>query len=255
MRLFILTGASRGIGASLAEQLLSPSHELYCLSRSENDALKKFARTRQLGLNYHRQDLNKIDESVKWLDHILIGLDPAEWEAIHLILNAAVVSPIHRVGDREDLGDIQQSLVVNYLSPIMLSERFVHRTQDWQVQKRITFIGSRAASKTMPAFSHYCSSKAGLERFVDILAAEQRTVHFPVESQLIHPGTVDTSMQTEIRAQDVGISSLMPYFQDLKKNGKLLSPQIVACEILKLLNKDVEKESLRVDIEKQLKAL
>lgn len=255
MRLFILTGASRGIGASLAEQLLSTSHEVYCLSRNENEALKKFARTRQLGLNYRTQDLNMLEESLKWLDGILLGIDPDEWEAIHLILNAASIRPVHRVGDREEMAEIQQAMVVNYISPVMLSERFVHRSQDWKLQKRITYIGSRAASRNLPAFSHYCSSKAALERFVGILASEQSSASFPIESQLIHPGTVDTNMQAEIRAQDKNMSRVMPYFHELEKNGKLISPQIVASEIVKILKSDYEADKLLVDIEKILEKL
>ncbi|MGD7438091.1 SDR family oxidoreductase, partial [Ralstonia pseudosolanacearum] len=34
--LFILTGASRGLGAALAEALLQPGHRLVCVARGDN---------------------------------------------------------------------------------------------------------------------------------------------------------------------------------------------------------------------------
>lgn len=37
--LFILTGASRGLGLAMAQQLLQPGHTLLCLSRHANEAL------------------------------------------------------------------------------------------------------------------------------------------------------------------------------------------------------------------------
>ena len=41
--LFILTGASRGMGAAIAEQLLQPGHRLLCLSRHVNQTLASHA--------------------------------------------------------------------------------------------------------------------------------------------------------------------------------------------------------------------
>ena len=35
----ILTGASRGMGLAMAEQLLAAGHDLLCISRKQNDAL------------------------------------------------------------------------------------------------------------------------------------------------------------------------------------------------------------------------
>ena len=42
--LYIITGTSRGLGAALAELLVSPDHHLLCLSRRFNDSLAERAR-------------------------------------------------------------------------------------------------------------------------------------------------------------------------------------------------------------------
>ena len=43
--LFILTGGSRGMGLSMARQLLVPGHTLLCISRTESPALAQHAQS------------------------------------------------------------------------------------------------------------------------------------------------------------------------------------------------------------------
>ena len=38
--LFILTGASRGLGAALAQALMQPGHRLICVARGDNAELR-----------------------------------------------------------------------------------------------------------------------------------------------------------------------------------------------------------------------
>ena len=42
--LTILTGASRGMGLAMAEQLCRPDQQLLCISRGSSDALETLAR-------------------------------------------------------------------------------------------------------------------------------------------------------------------------------------------------------------------
>ena len=41
--LFILTGASRGLGAALAQALMQPGHHLICVARGDNAELRSQA--------------------------------------------------------------------------------------------------------------------------------------------------------------------------------------------------------------------
>ena len=55
--LYILTGASRGLGAAMAERLLKPGHSLICISRSTNAGLARVADSQGAQLVQWQQDL------------------------------------------------------------------------------------------------------------------------------------------------------------------------------------------------------
>lgn len=235
MRLYIITGTSEGIGASLAEQLLSTSSVVCCLSQFENPSLRKFSRMRQLALGYHLIDLADIQASTKLLEGILEEELQKEWEDICLVLNAGVIVPIHKIGTGEFTEEIQRTLQVNLLSPMVLTEVFLRMTQNLDINKQVLVLGSRAGSQPVASFSTYCSTKAGLDMFVKTLALEQSKETFPAQVVSLHPGTVDTAMQALIREQQKEVVSSVDYFVRLKEENKLMSPEIVACEIVKLL--------------------
>ncbi|EAP72043.1 Hypothetical Protein RRSL_01190 [Ralstonia solanacearum UW551] len=58
MSLFILTGASRGLGAALAEALLQPGHRLVCVARVDYPALRAQAEQAGVTLDWHPCDLS-----------------------------------------------------------------------------------------------------------------------------------------------------------------------------------------------------
>lgn len=245
MRLYIITGTSEGIGASLAEQLLSTSSMVYCLSKTENPSFVKFARMRQLAHRYHLIDLSDIEASANLLEEILHEEKDKEWEEICLVLNAAVIQPIHKVGKGNYISDIQHTLQTNLLSPMVLSEVFFRKCQDLDLDKQVLILGSRAGANPVASFSTYCSTKAGLDTFAKTLALEQVEEPFPIKVVCLHPGTVDTAMQAQIRAQHKEVVPSVEFFVRLKEDKQLLSPLIVACEIVKLLkHTDYGKETI-----------
>ncbi|RYY72687.1 MAG: short-chain dehydrogenase, partial [Comamonadaceae bacterium] len=59
--LTLLTGASRGMGLALAEQLVDAGHALLCISRKTNDALAARAAAKGTVLEQWPQDLARGD--------------------------------------------------------------------------------------------------------------------------------------------------------------------------------------------------
>jgi len=248
MRLYIITGTSEGIGASLAEQLLSQGNEVYCISKYENASLLKYSRMRQLALTYKLVDLADVEASIHCLEEILSKVKAEEWKQVCLILNAAVITPIRKVGQGNHIKEIRTSFELNLISPIVLSEVFVRMLQDWDLDKQILFLGSKAGTNPVASFSTYCSTKAGLDTFAKTLAKEQNSEPRPIKVVSLHPGVVDTGMQETIRQQPREKVESVDYFIDLKKNKQLLSPEIVACEIIKLLKDSGYGKDTIVDI-------
>ena len=71
-RLVIITGASRGLGAALAEQLLQPGSVMLCLSRQPHPTLAQQAAQAQVQLETWSRDLIECvavaDEVERWLE-------------------------------------------------------------------------------------------------------------------------------------------------------------------------------------------
>src|SRR5437588_2698621 len=59
--LTILTGASRGMGLAMAEQLIDGGHDLLCISRKHNDALGVRATEKGVRCEQWPQDLVRAD--------------------------------------------------------------------------------------------------------------------------------------------------------------------------------------------------
>lgn len=62
MRYFIITGTSRGIGESLAKQLLdNENNHVICISRKKNQDLINISKMQNSKLNYYSFDLSQTD--------------------------------------------------------------------------------------------------------------------------------------------------------------------------------------------------
>ena len=101
-------------------------------------------------------------------------------------------------------------------------------------------ISSGASSKGYAGWPLYCAAKAGLENFIRSLAAEQIGTVNPMTCLNIEPGVVDTEMQAEIREAGAELFPDVARFIELKKSGKLRSPESVARAIIDIVDSKPE---------------
>ncbi|MDB5947957.1 MAG: short-chain dehydrogenase, partial [Ramlibacter sp.] len=66
--LTILTGASRGMGFAMAEQLIAAGHDLLCISRKTNDTLSGLASRKGLACEQWAQDLSRPESAAAKLE-------------------------------------------------------------------------------------------------------------------------------------------------------------------------------------------
>ena len=99
--LYILTGASRGLGLGMARQLLMAGHSLLCIARHRNDELGLLAgSTPQCTLEQWTADLGDGGAAVAARLHDwLMSLDADTYASITLINNAAVLPRIAPLAD------------------------------------------------------------------------------------------------------------------------------------------------------------
>jgi len=231
-QLYILTGASRGMGAAIAQQLLAPDHLLLCLSRQHNAALDAAgSRVEQWAI-----DLSQPVEVAARLGAWLGQQDAASFTGATLINNAASLT---RIGGIEDCSDAELSsaLRVGLEAPLLLTAAFLRATRAWAANKRVLNISSGLGRRAMAGQASYCASKAGMDHLTRALALDEAQKPSGAKLVSLAPGVIDTDMQVHLRAGDPAGFPEQANFIGLKEKGQLTSPDDAAARVLAYLNR------------------
>jgi NAD(P)-dependent dehydrogenase (short-subunit alcohol dehydrogenase family) len=220
--LFIVTGASRGLGAALAQALMQPGNRLVCAARGDNAELRAQASAADVALDWHQVDLSDAHAAEAWMTKTLAAL-PAH-ENVTLVLNAGAVEPIGTI-DTLRADTLLPHLQLNLAGPMALTAALLRGTAGWNAQRRVLAISSGAARRPIAGWAAYCTGKAGLDMFVRAVNADGDA---SVRAVALAPGVIDTDMQRTIRgASFAGVQR----FRDLHAHGELVSPQDAAARI------------------------
>src|SRR5438045_189261 len=90
--LFIITGASRGMGDAIARQLLEAGHTIVCISRGTNDEQHSLASQSGAHLEQWPRDLANAPAVADELEAWLRQFDPRRFVQAALINNAGVIA-------------------------------------------------------------------------------------------------------------------------------------------------------------------
>ncbi len=181
----LITGASRGIGKSLAMYYKKKGHNLYLIAR-DGEKLKK------LSENYFAVDLADFDE----VRNISKKLKEVKFDLI--ILNAGV-SSLHSK-DFPPFNAFEKVIDVNFLSIHALLENINFKNS------KIVFISSLASLVGAPTSLPYSASKRAINSYAESL-------YFAgVDVRLILPGFIKTDMTKKHTFH-------MPFLMDLDKAG------------------------------------
>lgn len=235
--LTILTGASRGVGLALAEQLSTADAVLLCISRHRNDTLAQEAADCGTELLQWQADLNDAAPVAQRLREWLVMQFPADLASATLINNAGVISELTplRAGQADDLA---QALRVGLEAPMLLCAAFLGATQSWtQVPRKVLNISSGLGRRAMASSSAYCAAKAGMDHFTRCLALEENHVPNGAAVCSIAPGVIDTDMQVQLRSADAKQFPDQSGFAALHVKGQLSTPAEAARRLLAYLNR------------------
>jgi NAD(P)-dependent dehydrogenase (short-subunit alcohol dehydrogenase family) len=243
--LTILTGASRGMGLAMAQQLLTADALLLCISRQTSDALIQQASACGAELLQWRADLSDATAVAQRLSHWLAERKPSDLSSATLINNAGVISELTplREGQAEDLS---RALRVGLEAPMLLSAAFLGATQTWtQVPRKVLNISSGLGRRAMASSSAYCAAKAGMDHFTRCLALEENHVPNGAAVCSLAPGVIDTDMQVQLRSASATQFPDQDAFAALHKKGQLSSPADAARRLLAyLMRPDFGSESV-----------
>lgn len=231
MNYYFITGTSSGIGKALVESLLNYNKtKIIGLSRTNTIHEDQF--------EHQAIDLSKIDET-KGFDFP----DLADANKICLINNAGTLGSIDYVGSQSN-ENIIDSVQVNFTSAAILTNSFIKKYKEQNIEKIVFNITSGAADSPYDGWSNYCSAKAALNMFTQVVAKEQINCPNPTKIYAIAPGVVDTVMQSEIRKVDESKFQNKEKFIKLKENGQLYKAYDVANTLVSYLNNTDEIPSL-----------
>jgi len=215
----IVTGASQGLGAATALCLAAKGAAVSLVARSEG-ALK--AVEALLHKNGGQAMAIQADVADSKACSRIVEKILERWGRLDaLVNNAGILGPLAYTADSDPSAWLN-TLEVNVMGPYQMARAGL----PWLRKNagRIVNVSSGAATTALAAAGAYCVSKAALNHFTQILAAEEPGV----TSVAVRPGVVDTPMQTTLRetAPSVMPRELAGYYEELKAAGNLEPPEV-----------------------------
>lgn len=219
----IITGASTGIGRSLALLMASHGYDLGLMARRQNlleelktEIQKKYPERKIFIYSADVADTKKIRSSIFDLSKQLGHLDI-------FIANAGIGYPIPAW--KNNWQDVHNILLTNVMGTIDSLEAAKEVMLN-QKKGHLVGISSVAGFKGLPTSSAYCASKAALTTYLEGIRLDLKKYHITVTS--IHPGYVATPMTAHRKYMPFLLSpekaSLKIYRAIQKKKSRFIFP-------------------------------
>jgi len=216
----VITGASRGIGAGLADELARAGVRLGLCARTMATETTS----------------TRVARAVDVCDGQAVDRFCAEvvdtFGAIDLwINNAGVLAPIGPLRDL-DSAAFAQHQAINIHGVFHGSRAFVRHVRANSRPGVLVNISSGAARHAYAGWSAYCASKAAVDRLSECIALEENDTALRVYS--VAPGVIDTDMQALIRSTSADDFPMVDRFVKMKANDEFSSIRFVAEQMLEL---------------------
>jgi benzil reductase ((S)-benzoin forming) len=226
MNLYIVTGASRGLGWSLVE-ILEKDTNARTLAVSRSGLPRPANNTEDV-----RCDLSQKEGQRAAVATVMRKLGEQAWQRAVLINNAGMVEPVAPV-ERYDLDELDRAISLNLTAPIALMQAFVGGSKRVRARSIIN-ISSGAGRRPVFGWTAYCGTKAGLDMASQVVALEARQKGEALRVTSLAPGMMDTAMQGVVRAAKAEDFPEAHQFRARHEQGALLRPDDIAAKILRL---------------------
>ena len=203
----IVTGASRGLGLSIARKLAQAGYNSIAVARKSSEqvtsAIKEIEQGKVGSLDFVPFDLAEIEKIPEFVRGLRKGYGPI----YGLVNNAAILS--HGVLATMPTGKIEQLVRVNTLSPMVVT-KYVVRSMMAEGSGRIVNVASIIGVTGYSGLAAYAATKASMIGFTRSLAREVGSLGINVNA--VAPGALETDMADTLddrqRAQIIRRSAL-----------------------------------------------
>lgn len=186
----LVTGASRGIGAAVAEALAAEGAHVVLTARDTNklEAIEQRIFDAGGAATIAPVDLTDAD-SIARLANALAG----RWPALDILVHAAAILPELTGVTGIDQIALTKALTTNVLATQMLLARFdplLRKSDD----ARLVYLTTSVATQPRAYWGAYAATKAGAEVLVDCYAQEVRNIS-KIRVAIVDPGATRTEMR------------------------------------------------------------
>jgi 3-oxoacyl-[acyl-carrier protein] reductase len=186
----IVTGASRGIGRAIAEELAA-DHEVVATYKGRRDAAESLAAA--TGASIIQCDVGVADDRKRLVEFAL-----STYGQIDLLVNNAGMAPRERKDILDASEDSFDELInTNLKGPYFLTQAVARHMND-RSQGRIVFVTSISAYTASVNRGEYCISKAGLAMAASLWAT--RMANTGVKVFEVRPGIIRTDMISAVES-------------------------------------------------------
>lgn len=219
-RVVVVTGASRGLGAALAQAALTAGAKVGACSRGEP------AITPGATAVVSRLSVDNPEALTAFADEVWEKLGPIDlW-----INNAGVLGPVGPLRDAPT-DELLSALQINVFGTMLGGRYLARRCRAIGHRSVLINLSSGAARRAYAGWSAYCGSKAAVDRLSEVLALEEQPL---LRVHSLAPGVFESEMQATLRTLDAERFPEVNKFKRLHADGALHTPQAVAVRILSL---------------------
>lgn len=195
-RTAIITGASQGLGAAIAEHFLAEGANVALCGRNAGDL---DAQQKRLAATYgaDRVWAKPADVSSRSDIDALFEEAQARFGQLDiLVANAGVYGPMGSI-DAVDWDEWVQAIAINLTGTVYCTRKAVELFKPQRYGK-ILILSGGGATNPLPGISSYAASKAAIVRFTETLALE--TKEWNIDVNAIAPGALMTRLTDQLIA-------------------------------------------------------
>ncbi len=232
----VVTGASRGLGAGMAQEMHRRGMKLGLCARSEpilGESDRVVAR---------QFDITDAEA----LQTFLVAVE-AKFGTVDLwINNAGVLEPIDQLR-RVTAEAFRRHLEINVLGVFLGSRNYANHVRASGKRGVLINISSGAGRHAISGWSAYCASKAAVDRMTEVIALEEQGTG--LEAYAVAPGIIDTAMQELIRSRDPKQFPDVERFRRFVEEDAFVTPEEVAQRILLLaFDPESKPDTVAIDL-------